>query len=96
MRLRTGRFETGAGTFGHEALGGISSPAGSCLWQWLVCSEVFGNGRCGKDRWSPCQAGAGARNLDRGARDAGGLIPAAMARELELVAASLCTMLDTG
>ena len=32
MRSRTGRFETGAGTFGHEALGGISSPAGSCVW----------------------------------------------------------------
>ena len=33
MRSRTGRFETGAGTFGHEALGGISSPAGSCVWR---------------------------------------------------------------
>ena len=32
MRLRTGRFEAGAGTFGDEALGGISSPAGSCVW----------------------------------------------------------------
>jgi hypothetical protein len=31
MRSRTGRFEAGAGTFGHEALGGISSPAGSCV-----------------------------------------------------------------
>jgi hypothetical protein len=27
-----GRLEAGAGTFGHEALGGISSPAGSCVW----------------------------------------------------------------
>jgi hypothetical protein len=32
MRSRTGRLEAGAGTFGHEALGGISSPAGSCVW----------------------------------------------------------------
>jgi hypothetical protein len=31
MRSRTGRFEAGAGTFGHEGLGGISSPAGSCV-----------------------------------------------------------------
>jgi hypothetical protein len=35
MRLRTGRCEAGAGTFGHEALGGISSPAGSCVWHVL-------------------------------------------------------------
>ena len=32
MRSRSGRFEAGAGTFRHEALGGISSPAGSCVW----------------------------------------------------------------
>ena len=32
MRSRTGRLEAGAGTFGHEALGGLSSPAGSCVW----------------------------------------------------------------
>lgn len=31
MRSRTGRLEAGAGTFGHEGLGGISSPAGSCV-----------------------------------------------------------------
>jgi hypothetical protein len=32
MRARTGRFEAGAGTFGYEALGGIFSLAGSCVW----------------------------------------------------------------
>jgi hypothetical protein len=32
MRSQTGRFEAGAGTFGHEALGGVASPAGSCVW----------------------------------------------------------------
>jgi hypothetical protein len=32
MRSRTGRFEAGTGTFGHEALGGLSRPAGSCVW----------------------------------------------------------------
>jgi hypothetical protein len=32
MGSRTGRCEAGIGTFGHEALGGISSPAGSCVW----------------------------------------------------------------
>ena len=32
MRSRTGRFEAGAGTFGDEASGGISSLAGSCVW----------------------------------------------------------------
>jgi hypothetical protein len=32
MRSRTGRLEAGAGRFGHEALGGIGSPAGSCVW----------------------------------------------------------------
>ena len=32
MRSRTGRFEAGVGTFWHEVRGGISSPAGSCVW----------------------------------------------------------------
>jgi hypothetical protein len=32
MRSRTGHCEAGTGTFGREALGGISSPAGSCVW----------------------------------------------------------------
>jgi hypothetical protein len=32
MRARTGRFEAGAGTFGYEALGGIFSLTGSCVW----------------------------------------------------------------
>ena len=32
MRSRTGRLEAGVGTFWHEARGGISSLAGSCVW----------------------------------------------------------------
>jgi hypothetical protein len=32
MRSRSGRCEAGAGTFGHEALGGNSRSAGSCVW----------------------------------------------------------------
>jgi hypothetical protein len=32
MRSRTGRVEACVGTFRHEARGGISSPAGSCVW----------------------------------------------------------------
>jgi hypothetical protein len=31
LRSPAGRVGAGA-TFGHEALGGISSPAGSCVW----------------------------------------------------------------
>ena len=31
MRSRTERFKAGARTFGHEALGGISIRAGSCV-----------------------------------------------------------------
>jgi hypothetical protein len=35
----------------HEAmaaLGGISSPAGSCVWRVVGCSAVSANGRCAK------------------------------------------------
>jgi hypothetical protein len=32
MRSRARRFEAGAATFGPEALGRISSSAGSCVW----------------------------------------------------------------
>ena len=31
-----------------QALGGISSPAGSCVWHVLGCSGASGSGRCGK------------------------------------------------
>ena len=66
MRSRTGRFETGAGTFGHEALGGISSPAGSCVWrlvglhrsvrEWAV-RQGWGRGTGASGAGAACSSG---------------------------------------
>jgi hypothetical protein len=36
MGSRTGRCEAGVRTFGHEALGSISSSAGSCVWRVIA------------------------------------------------------------
>jgi hypothetical protein len=53
MRSRAGRFEPGAGTFGDEALGGILSPAGSCVCRlvglhWSVREWAAGQGWGGR------------------------------------------------
>jgi hypothetical protein len=61
----------------HEAmaaLGGISSPAGSCVWHVVAAAERAGVGdtaRLGRPAGAP---GAGARNSHRVARDAGGAL----------------------
>jgi hypothetical protein len=39
MRSCTRRIEAGAGKLGDEALGAISSPAGSCAWHVLRCGR---------------------------------------------------------
>ena len=67
-----------------QALGGTSSPAGSCVWHVVglqtQCAQVGDPTRLGRPASA---AGAGARNPDRSARDAGGLIPAAMEPEVK-------------
>jgi hypothetical protein len=48
-----------------QALGGLSSPAGSCVW------HVIGLQRSVREWATTCAPGAGARHPDRGAGDAG-------------------------
>jgi hypothetical protein len=75
MRLRTGRCEAGAGTFGHEALGGISSPAGSCVWHVLGLQRSVPEWAIRQGGGRPLgAAGAGARYPCGGAGDAGGAL----------------------
>jgi hypothetical protein len=70
MGSRTGRCEAGVRTFGHEALGSISSSAGSCVWRVIAPHRSVREWAIRRS-WAGT-AGAGAGRPDCGVGHAGG------------------------